>query len=598
MKIYLVLAVFISIFSCKKPDIKEEEQASDSNYFSDSEELYEARYHKLKYELYKQIQEIRHDKSIKAVIESLVLKQADSLLGQIKGFAEKFSEEEFGLSDEIIVYGLYVQKVPTIREELNILPLNAPQKQITADYLERNLKDSRILEPLIMLNSKLNSKDKFEIDKMHPSKGTFSKPINENDIYPIMYNLYLSNNQPVIYIVGNRIYKNQNQDKAIFYKRVLKLVLDKFHSNWVLSPRGTENWEISHEHLNPQTSIDNIYEAKSYYLENKIYDEMDKVYDESPFHKELVNNVLDKNIDLFVNKVDEYLKEFKENEGEIRELKIIAKHEQIIPYEKFVNRDYISIYAAIYNLYLSKFNPKICIVGKKSYPHQNKDYAITYNNVLVLDVRKFDSEPIDYFQFEIKKYRLDQVLEEQTSLTTDLIKSCNFCKLTPTSKDELDLREYILKRDVYNQIQRAKEDQDLINSLVLKQADALFRQIVSIIKKTFNDVEMDRNIYFRGVYPQTVLVDELKERLKNTKILQNPRISSVMDFESRPEQYNYIYPLIYNMYLYENNPVIMLYSKNYFRYELTGPWIACELLIDKSSDKWKVKSRRDTSESK
>ncbi|WKC58733.1 hypothetical protein [Borrelia sp. P9F1] len=593
MKIYLILSIFIFILSCKKPDIKEEEQVIDSSYFPESEELYEARYHKLKYELYKQIQEVRNDKSIKSVIESLVLKQSDSLIRQIKGFASKFSEEEFGLSDEIVVYGSYVQKVPTTVSKLNILPLNSPLKQITTDYLERNLKDSRILEPLVMLNSKLNTKDKFEINKMHSLKDTFSKFINENDIYPVMYNLYLSNNQPAIYIVGNRIYKNQNKDKAIFYKRVLKLILDKFHSNWVLSPRGTENWEISHEHLNPQMSIDNIYEAKSYYVENKIYDEIEKTYSASSFHKEAVNDFLDNNIDLFVSRIDEYLKEFKEAEGEIKELKIIAEHEQIIPYEKFVNKDFISIYAAIYNIYLSKFNPKICIVGKKSYPHQNKDYTITYNNVLVLDVRKFDSGQSDYVRFEINKYRLDQVIEEQTSLKTDIIKSCNFCRLIPTSRDELDLREYILKRDVYAQIQNAKTEQDLINSLVLRQSDSLFRQIKNIIKKTFNDdIEMDRNMYFRGVYPQTVFIDELKERLKNTKILQNPRISSAMEFGIIPEQYNYIYPLIYNMYLYEDNPVIMLYSKNYFRYEFMTSRIVCELSIDKSTDKWKVKQVR------
>nr|WKT13919.1 hypothetical protein LKV13_04715 [Borrelia sp. BU AG58] len=263
---------------------------------------------------------------------------------------------------------------------------------------------------------------------------------------------------------------------------MLKLVLDKFRSNWILSSRGIENWEISHDSVNPQMSIENIYEAKSYYLENKIYDDMELIYDSSLHYKQTVNDFLDKNIDSFMSKIDEYLKEFKEYEGEIKELKIIAKHEQSIPYERFVNRDFISIYAAIYNIYLSKFNPKICIVGKKSYPHQNKDYAIAYNNALVLDVKKFDSKQ-SYVQFEINKYGIDQVFEERTSLRADIIKICNFCKLIPTVKDEVDLREYILKREVYSQIQSAKVDQDLINSLVLKQSDSLFRQIKNIAKK-------------------------------------------------------------------------------------------------------------------
>ncbi|AYE36899.1 hypothetical protein DB313_05215 (plasmid) [Borrelia turcica IST7] len=597
MKIYLMLIIFISIFSCKKTENKEElEQISNGVDFPESEELYEVKHHKLKYELYKKIRDVKGDKSIKSLIESLVLNHSDSLLKQIKESVGKFFEEEFGLSDEIIVQGSYIQKVPSNARESVSLPLHYPiDKQITY-YLEPNLKDTKILDPLVMLNTKLNSKGKFEIDKMEHFEGKFSRFINDNDIYPIMYNLYLSNNQPAIYIVGNRIYKHQNQDKAIFYKRVLKLILDKFHSNWILSPKGTENWEISHEHVNPQMSIENIYEAKSYYVENKIYEEMERIYNDDSYSKKIVNDFLDENIDLFVSKVDEYLKEFAEDEGGIKELKIIAKHEQSIPYEKFVNKDFISIYSAIYNIFLSKFNPKICIVGKKSYPQQNQDSNVTYNNALVLNVMKFKSKQEfgnDGIQFEIKKYKLEQMLEEKAPLKTDIIKNCNFCKLKATSRDEFDTREYIFRREVYNQIQNAKNNQDLINSLVLKQSDSLFRQIKNIEKKIFNDdMEMDRKMHFSGVYHQKIFIDELKEKLKNTKILQNPRINLAMEEAIVPEQHNDIYPLIYNMYLAEKNPVITLYSKNFSHFDMSSPGIVCELFVDKSKDKWKVRIKK------
>nr|WKT13920.1 hypothetical protein LKV13_04720 [Borrelia sp. BU AG58] len=218
MKTYSILFLFVFIISCGEPESEDKEQTSDVGVFTESEDLYEATYHKLKYELYKQIQEARHNKATRSVIESLILKHSDSLLSQIREFAEKFSEKEFGLSDEIIVSGAYIQKVPSAVRKLTILPSNSPPRQEITDYLKSNFKNSRILEPLIMLNSKLNSRGKFEINKMHPFEEMYSKFVNDNDIYPVMYNLYLADNQPEIYIVGNRIYRYQNQDKVFFIR--------------------------------------------------------------------------------------------------------------------------------------------------------------------------------------------------------------------------------------------------------------------------------------------------------------------------------------------------------------------------------------------
>ncbi|WP_024653149.1 hypothetical protein [Borrelia persica] len=62
-----------------------------------------------------------------------------------------------------------------------------------------------MIEYALLIRVKPNDQGKFAIEKMQPYE---SNQANENDIYPIIYNLHLPKNQPTIHLIGDKIYKN------------------------------------------------------------------------------------------------------------------------------------------------------------------------------------------------------------------------------------------------------------------------------------------------------------------------------------------------------------------------------------------------------
>ncbi|WP_024653206.1 hypothetical protein [Borrelia persica] len=481
-------------------------------------------------------------------IDLLVKKHSKSLNKQIKQLSRQFSKKEDGLNPEIIINGTHIQ---------------------------------------------------------HASFNMDESTSNDHDIYPIIQNLYLSKNNPTIHIIGNKIYKQQKQSKNIYYRKVLKLVLHKSNDNWNLLPENVENWELRQNMnlkfpINIKYSIDDIYNARSYYLENKIYEEIRVMCQQNNYIKKEINDIIDQNIDYLINQINEHSKNFPKDEEGIKELHIMSKYDQVIPFDDLINNNYIKSYAAIYNIYLAHSNPKIRIIGKKIYKENNNPKLI-YNNSLILDIIKFDKE-INDAKFNIKKYTSEKIIAEQTSLKEFIIKDCNFCKIKTYVDDLSYLKQYEHRKKIYEKIKDAKKNQAIINSLVETNADYLLKQIKDITSQVNSTerTEVHETIYFYGAYRQSFKFDELEDKLKNTKIFQNPFTNYLIEYDlyHNPENINYIYPLIYNLYLAKEIPMIRIYyKKKDIKYEedknsppamieFRPDYISYDLLINKANLKW------------
>ncbi|WP_318250790.1 hypothetical protein [Borrelia duttonii] len=109
MRTYFTTVIFIFfILSCDRHKIKDFKKNDIKSLTNLSDDLYISREYIMKYEVYKQLQDLNEKRPF---IESLVKKHANSLVLQIKKFSETFSKQEDGITPTVFIFGDYVQKI-------------------------------------------------------------------------------------------------------------------------------------------------------------------------------------------------------------------------------------------------------------------------------------------------------------------------------------------------------------------------------------------------------------------------------------------------------------------------------------------------------
>ncbi|AHH07432.1 Hypothetical protein BCD_1366 (plasmid) [Borrelia crocidurae DOU] len=596
MRTYFTTVIFIFfILSCDKHKVKDFEKSDIKSLTNLSDDLYISREYIMKYEVYKQLQDLNEKRPF---IESLVKKYANSLVLQIQKFAKEFSKQEDGITPTVFVFGDYVQKINSGSQMEYYGSFTTSIQAKTMDYLKINFEDTMIVNPLLFLPSELDDQGRFNISsEIH---RPYLREIYDTDMYPVMYNLYISHKQPSIYLIGNKIYKKQNEiGNNIYYRKTLKLDVIKNSNEWILQPKEKENWEIDlsiNDNLVKNIPPNYVYKIKSYHLENEIHEEMFKSYFTVPNvffrpmchisqnEKEQVDRFIENNLEFFTQEIHRYSKDFSKIEDGIKELRILSRYEQVIPFDEIINNNYFHIYAVLYNMYFFNANPKVLIVGNKN--HKTKDNSGTfYNNAIVLNIdKKFHYQSVKISQEPL----LEQILLEPDNLNNNIIDKCESCKLYLSDDDLSEIRQYLFKQNIYQEIKNAKKNQHIIDSLIKEQADSLLRQMKAIIEKICkNDIEkMFLTIKINGAYEQSTNVAGLEYQLKNNKILHNPIINVSYEADTFSGLgYAYIYPIIYNMYMSKNKPsIIFLIPQRHYMENVRHIWYAVS--VDRSTPKW------------
>ncbi|AFI31743.1 hypothetical protein [Borrelia crocidurae] len=596
MRTYFTTVIFIFfILSCDKHQIKDFEKNDIKSLTNLSDDLYISREYIMKYEVYKELQDLNKKRPF---IESLVKKHANSLVLQIKKFSETFSKQENGITPTVFIFGDYVQKINSGSRTGYYGTMVAPIQVETDDYLKNNFEDTIIGNPLLFLPSELDDQGRFHI-LSEPSYRFYLREIYDTDMYPVVYNIYISHKQPSIYLVGNKIYKKQNEiGNNIYYRKTLKLDVIKNSNEWILQPKEKENWEIDlsiNDNLVKNIPPDYVYKIKSSHLESKIHEEMFESYFTLPDipkpmrniskgEKGQVDQFIEDNLEFFTQEIHRYSKDFSKIEDGIKELRILSRYEQVIPFDEIINNNYFHIYAAFYNMYFLYTNPKVLIVGNKN--HKMKDNSGKfYNNAIVLNIdKKFYNQRLKISQEPL----LEQVPVEPVTFKNDIINKCASCKLYLSEDDLSEIRQYLFKQNIYQEIKNAKENQHIIDSLVKEQANSLLRQMKAIIEKICKDdiEKMFLTIKINGAYEQSTNVAGLEYQLKNNKILHNPIINVSYEADTFSGLvYAYIYPIIYNMYMSKNKPsIIFLIPQRHYMENVRHIWYAVS--VDRSTPKW------------
>ncbi|AHH07434.1 Hypothetical protein BCD_1368 (plasmid) [Borrelia crocidurae DOU] len=481
MRTYFTTVIFIFfILSCNKHKVKDFEKSDMKSLSNLSDDLYISREYIMKYKVYKQLQDLNEKRPF---IESLIKKHANSLVLQIKKFSEEFSKQENGIIPTVFVFGDYVQKFYSGSQTTYYGSSVSLGYAKTDDYLKINFEDKMIVNPLLSLTSELDEQGRLDI--LEPRYRFHLRKIYDIDMYPVIYNLYISHKQPSIYLIGNKIYKKQNEiGNNIYYRKTLKLDVIKNSNEWILQPKEKENWEIDlsiNERWIKNVSPDYVYKIKSYHLESEIHEEMFNSYltvpnvfsrpmcDISQNEKEQVDRFIEDNLEFLTQEIHRYSKDFSKIEDGIKELRILSRYKQVIPFDEIINNNYFHIYAAFYNMYFIKNNPKVLIVGNKN--HKMKDNSGTfYNNAIVLNIdKKFDHNKIKISQEPL----LEQVPVEPVTLNNDIINKCESCKLYLSENDSSEIHQYLLKQNIYQEIKNAKRINILL-ILLLKNKQILY----------------------------------------------------------------------------------------------------------------------------
>ncbi|WP_318250791.1 hypothetical protein [Borrelia duttonii] len=481
----------------------------------------------------------------------------------------------------------------------------APVQVEINEFLKINFEDTMIGNPLSFLPSELDEKGRFNISS-ETNYRPYLREIYDTDMYPVMYNLYISHKQPSIYLVGNKIYKKQNAiGNNIYYRKTLKLDVIKNSNEWILQPKEKENWEIDlsiNDRSVKNIPPDYVYKIKSSHLESKIHEEMVKSYFTLPDiprpmrnirkdEKGQVDQFIEDNLEFFTQEIHRYSKDFSKIEDGIKELRILSQYEQVIPFDEIINNNYFHIYATFYNMYFLNANPKVLIVGNKN--HKTKDNSGTfYNNAIVLNInKKFYHQRLKISQEPL----LEQVPVEPVTFNNDIINKCASCKLYLSDDDLSEIRQYLFKQNIYQEIKNAKKNQHIIDSLVKEQADSLLRQMKAIIEKICKDdiEKMFLTIKINGAYEQSTNVAGLEYQLKNNKILHNPIIDVSYEADTFGGLgYVDIYPIIYNMYMSKNKPSItFLIPQIHYVENVRHIWYAVS--VDRSAPKWTLHHTKD-----
>ncbi|WP_024655307.1 hypothetical protein, partial [Borrelia hispanica] len=378
----------------------------------------------------------------------------------------------------------------------------------------------------------------------------------------------------------------------------LKLDVIKNSNEWILQPKEKENWEIDlsiNDSFVKNIPPDYVYKIKSYHLESKIHEEMVDSYFTLPDiprpmrnirkdEKGQVDQFIEDNLEFFIKEIYKYSKDFSKIENGIKELRILSQYEQVIPFDEIINNNYFHIYAAFYNMYFLYTNPKVLIVGNKN--HKMKDNSGTfYNNAIVLNIdKKFYHQRLKISQEPL----LEQVPVEPVTFNNDIINKCESCKLYLSDDDLSEIHQYLFKQNIYQEINNAKKNQHIIDSLVKEQANSLLRQMKAIIEKICKDdiEKMFLTIKINGAYEQSTNVAGLEYQLKNNKILHNPIINTSYEADTFGGLgYVDVYPIIYNIYMTKKTPsIIFLIPQRYYMENVRQIWYAVS--IDRSTPKW------------